>query len=300
LLDADGSTSKTTFWTLGLQLKNCSVAMTRDTQSTVRNPANGERVPRGTAGCVSDTRGETTVPNKRVRNVRTPKPKPVPVPSDNPELSDVFVPPDPADVSAFIAELIGSDPDTLIGTIPADVPADIPAIPAVPVWITAFGITFPGHVGSVPAWIDPMCRTFDAVWRDASDTDRNAITFDAWITRFHAADPTDRPARGHRYTMGSGSDIARTQNAIYIGIMLIGIPWKRVPVAFGAAAWRFVLGSTKCDYRDHADYFVSTFGRYVAHDHNDTIGIVNVDAENAARAWRDAKPEPEPEPADTE
>jgi hypothetical protein len=238
------------------------------------------------------------VPNKRVRNVRTPKPIPVSVPADIPADTTTTIE-SPADVPAV-------DPmsaDALIGIIPADVPADNAAdVPAVPTWIESFRVTFPDHVGSVPTWIDPMCATINGAWNAVPADNRNALSFDAWIDALHTADATAAPARGHRYTMGSGSDIARTQNAIYIGIMLTGIAWKRVPVNFGSALWRFVLGVTKCDYRDHADYFVSTFGRFVAHDHNDTIGIRNVDAENAARAWRDAKPEPkpEPEPADTE
>jgi hypothetical protein len=219
-----------------------------------------------------------------MRSKRHTDPTPDPVPAELMAGSTIDNAADvPADVPA----------DTLIGIIPADVPAaDVPTVPA---WITAFHATFPDHVGSVPAWIDPMCGAINAAWNGIpADTDRNAITFDGWITRLHAADPTERPARGHRYTMGSGSDIARTQNAIYVAFMLAGIPWKRIPSNFGAALWRFVLGETKCDYRvravGSAGHFVTTFGRFVAHDHNDTTGIDNADAENAARAWRDAKP----------
>jgi len=196
----------------------------------------------------------------------------------------------PADIVTTSADTSTADTstsaDTLVGIVP-DVPAvDVPAVPTFP---DTFRVLFPEHVGNVPAWIGPMCATIDVAWNRIPDTDRNAASFDAWIDALNAADATPAPSRGHRYTLGSGSDIARTQNAIYIAFMVAGIPWKRIPVNFGAAVWRFVLGTTKCDYRTHADYFASTFGRFVAHDHNDTPGMNNAMAETAARVWRDTK-----------
>lgn len=266
--------------------------MPRDARFTVRNPANGARVRVALPDGVSVTRGENIV-GKNKRSTRHTDPTPDPVPAD-------IVSP-----GIIVSDIVSDVPaDTLIGTVPANVPADT--------YADAFRVTFPNAV-TVPAWIDPACRTIRSAWDSVPADVRPIASYRTWIDAFHAADPTPAPPDAHRYTFGSGSDIARTQNALYIACMIVGIPRKRIPDTFGAALWRFVLGGpfdpadtgiggyrgrTRCDYAAHADYFASTLGRYIAHDHNDTPGIVNVDAENAVRVWANAKPEPEPEPAE--
>ena len=119
---------------------------------------------------------------------------------------------------------------------------------------------------------------------------RATAAFAVWMDALNTSDPSVRPANGHRYTGGSGADVARTQNAIYVACAVSGIPRRDIPNAFGAAIWRFILGATRCDYATHMDYFASTLSAYCGHAHNDTPGIDNTTAENAVRVWRDTKP----------
>lgn len=171
--------------------------------------------------------------------------------------------------------------------VPApDAPAsDVPPAPAAFDAVSSFRSTFPA-VETIPAWIVPMVTTIRAAF-DAT-TPESRRNFDAVSTALHAADSTPRAENGHRYTGGSGRDIARTQNAIYVAFAVSGIRYADVPTAFGAAVWAFVIGPAKCDYRSHAGYFRSTLSDYVSGRHNDTPGVGNGVAESAVRAWMNA------------
>jgi hypothetical protein len=175
------------------------------------------------------------------------------------------------------------------GVIPpvADPPVADPPV-ADPAFVVAFGNMFPGV--TIPGWVSGMVPVIVAAFESIVPADRVSTTFADWLGALNAADTSDAPANGHRFTGGSGADIARTQNAIYIACAVSGIAYRDIPYAFGAAIWRHVLGVTRCNYAAHVDYFGSTLSAYCGHHHNDTPGVDNTAAENAVRVWRDTKP----------
>jgi hypothetical protein len=170
----------------------------------------------------------------------------------------------------------------------ADPPVADPVVVNVPAFVVAFGDMFPGV--TIPAWVTSMVPVIVGAFGAIDPAARATATFADWLGALNASDTSDAPANGHRFTGGSGADIARTQNAIYVACAVSGIAYRDIPYAFGAAMWRHVLGVTRCNYAAHMDYFGSTLSAYCGHHHNDTPGVDNTVAENAVRVWRDTKP----------
>lgn len=190
----------------------------------------------------------------------------------------VVVPPVP-DVNITSADTDPIVPDPIVPD---------PVVVSVPAFVVAFGDMFPGV--TMPGWVSGMVPVIVDAYESIAPADRVSATFTDWLDALNAADTSDAPANGHRFTGGSGVEIARTQNAIYVACAVSGIAYRDIPYAFGAAMWRHVMGATRCNYAAHVDYFGSTLSAYCGHHHNDTPGINNTAAENAVRVWRDTKP----------
>lgn len=193
---------------------------------------------------------------------------------------------------------INESPES-IGHVP-DVPESVepvvpvvpvePVVPAVPFWTESFRALFPGMT-RIPSWVGPAATTIKTAFDSMPPADRKSATFDAWLAAFKSADPEPNDTHDHRYTGGGGRDIARTQNCLYVAIMVAGIRYADIKFTpFIDALWDFVIPVHTCNYRERKHSF-TTLADYVRGDHNDTPGFaVNRVAERAVMVWRDAKP----------
>jgi hypothetical protein len=170
-----------------------------------------------------------------------------------------------------------------VGTMP-------PVTTVASAWPDTFRATFP-DVNTIPGWVVPACDMIRGAWDSVPADVRHTTSFDGWLAAFGAADTTANNTTTHRYTGGSGRDIARTQNALYVAIMVAGIPYRDIKhTPFIDALWHFVIPVHACNYRERKHSFTTLAG-YVRGDHNDTPGFANNRiAETAVRLWRDAKP----------
>ena len=253
-----GRELNSTFPTLGLQLKNWSVVDGNHGPSAVRNSAtSGVSYPSNDAAFTAWGHMSKSKPTTAVRVPRRTR-------------TSIAS----ATMSTGVIPDVNGTPDPVVMIVPAHV--------------TAFVTMFPGI--AVPRWMSPMVETIIGAFALIDPAARATAAYADWMGALNTSDPSVRPANGHRYTGGSGADVARTQNAIYVACAVSGIPRRDIPNAFGAAMWRFILGATRCDYAVHVDYFASTLSGYCGHAHNDTPGIDNTTAENVVRVWRDTKP----------
>lgn len=151
----------------------------------------------------------------------------------------------------------------------------------------AFKHAFPTVV-TIPAWVVPMADAFRTIHANVKPENRKS--YDAVLTV--ASRVITRPDDGtHAFTFGGVSDIAKTQNAIYVGLAVAGIPRAEISDAYGAALWTAVIGPAgpkthRCEYRDHVEYFDSTLSRLCADDHNLTPGIPRSSVVTFVSAWR--------------
>jgi hypothetical protein len=74
-----------------------------------------------------------------------------------------------------------------------------------------------------------------------------------------------------------GGNVTETQNAIYAGIAVAGVPVTSTAVV---AVWRALLPVTKCDFESHTRYGGSTFAEF-ANGRHGGVPTVPVDASSA-------------------
>jgi hypothetical protein len=163
-------------------------------------------------------------------------------------------------------------------------PVHIPAAMSA-AWVSAFGDV------TCPAYVVGMAGVVSRAFRSVPVGDRAAATFDTWLAAIRTADKRDAPVGpAHRFTNGSGRDIARTQNVLYVACAMSGVRAADVSNAFGMALWAHMLNGTNTAQFATRAYWRSTMADFVNGRHNDAYGLPLESAARAVRLWRDAKP----------